>query len=302
MKVLLTGANGLLGQKIVEKLREREVIELIATGRGPNRNRKKTEYDYVDADITDYGSIRDIFVDYVPDVVINAAAMTHVDNCEKDREGCWAVNVKAVERLCDLCKEFQAKLIHVSTDFIFDGKDGPYDERGTPNPLSIYGRSKLRSEEVVIESGVPYAIVRTVLVFGVLHDGSHSDVVLWAKRALEEGNPINVVNDQFRTPTLAEDLATGVITVLMKDKEGIYNISGAEQMSIVDLVRRVASFWKLDASLITEVTSDVLNQPAARPPVTGFILLKAQTELGYRPHSFMESLEIVDRQLAGKFD
>ncbi len=301
-KILLTGANGLLGQKLIWKLRTRDAVELLTTGRGPNRNIVKTGYRYSECDVTDYSSLRRIFETFKPSIVINAAAMTNVDLCEKERELCWSVNVKAVEYLATLCRDYSACLIHISTDFIFDGKAGPYDERAIPAPLSIYGRSKLRSEEIVQESGVEHILVRTVLVFGVAPDGSARNVVLWAKKALEEKQKINVVNDQWRTPTLAEDLAVGIITLAMKGNRGIFNISGSEMINILDLVRRVAAFWKLDATLINEVSSETLNLPAIRPLRTGFIILKAQTELGYHPHSFHEGLEIVDRQLKGFFD
>ncbi|MEM7040306.1 MAG: sugar nucleotide-binding protein, partial [Bacteroidota bacterium] len=186
---------------------------------------------------------------------------------------------------------------HVSTDFIFDGEDGPYAEKTKPNPLSYYGLCKLKGEQAVIEAGIPFAIVRTILVYGLVSDMSRSNIVLWAKGALERGEAINVVNDQWRSPTLNEDLADGIILVAMKEKTGIYHISGPETMSIVEIVRAIAEHWGLDQNLITEISSKTLNQRAARPPKTGFIILKAQTELGYKPHTFREGLAIVEKRL-----
>jgi dTDP-4-dehydrorhamnose reductase len=121
--------------------------------------------------------------------------------------------------------------------------------------------------------------------------------VLWAKGALEKGKPINVVDDQFRSPTLAEDLADGCILAVDHNATGIYNISGKDQFAIIDLVREVADHYGLDKSLINPVSSETLNQPAKRPPVTGFILDKARRELGYEPHSFKEGMALMDAQI-----
>ena len=142
-----------------------------------------------------------------------------------------------------------------------------------------------------------WAIARTVLVYGVADKMSRSNIVLWAKDALEKGKAINVVNDQWRTPTLAEDLEDGCISIAKQKAKGFYNISGEDFMSIDELVKRVADFWNLEASIISTVSSDTLNQPAKRPPRTGFILKKAKSELGYKPHSFEEGLAVVDQQL-----
>jgi dTDP-4-dehydrorhamnose reductase len=126
---------------------------------------------------------------------------------------------------------------------------------------------------------------------------SRSNVVLWAKSALEKGDKINVVDDQFRSPTLAEDLAMGCFLIAEKEATGIYNLSGKDTMSILELVQTVADFYGLDKSLINPIKSNTLNQPAKRPPITGFILDKAKNELGYNPHSFLEGLQILDSQL-----
>ena len=122
-------------------------------------------------------------------------------------------------------------------------------------------------------------------------------IVLWAKDALTKGQKINVVDDQFRSPTLAEDLADGCILIADKGATGIYHLSGQETMSILELVYTVADYFKLDRSLITPSKSDTLNQAAKRPPYTGFIIDKAKHDLGYNPHSFVAGLELLDEQL-----
>ena len=248
-------------------------------------------------DITDKNEIEETFEYVKPDVVINTAAMTNVDACEDDKEGCWKLNVDAVQYLTNACEKYNSHLIHVSTDFIFDGKEGPLTEEAIPNPISYYGESKLAAEEIVKKATCKWSIARTVLVYGVVDNMSRSNIVLWAKGALETGKELTVVDDQFRTPTLAEDLAHGCILIAQKGAEGIYNISGEEYMCIIDLVKRVAKFYGLDENLVKPVSSSTLNQKAARPPKTGFILDKAKNDLGYKPSSFEEGLSIVDIQM-----
>ena len=295
--ILITGSNGLLGQKLVHKLKGNPEINLIATSKGPNRISTSTGYVYQELDITKQEEVEAIFKKYKPHVLINTAAMTNVDACESDNEGCWQLNVTAVEYLVKAAEKNATHLIHLSTDFVFDGEHGPYKEDDTPNPLSYYGESKLASEKLVEKATTLWSIVRTIIVYGVAENMSRSNIVLWAKGALEKGEPLTIVNDQFRSPTLAEDLADGCILIAERKAQGVYHLSGKDLMSIDDLVRRVAHFFNLDTAIIQEISSASLNQAAKRPPKTGFTLSKAIKELDYKPHSFEEGLAIVSRQL-----
>lgn len=297
-KILVTGSNGLLGQKIVYKLKNRTDVELIATARGENRLLNQKGYQYFSLDIGVKANV-DAVIDAVkPDYIIHTAAMTQVDDCELDHAACDRANVDAVQYIVDAAECNNCHLVHISTDFIFNGKEGPYDEEGVADPLSYYGNAKWKGEQIVQKSKLKWAILRTVLVYGIVDNMSRSNIVLWAKAALEKGTPINVVDDQFRSPTLAEDLADGCILAVEKNASGIYNISGKDQFSIIDLVKAVADYYGLDKSLINPVSSETLNQAAKRPPITGFILDKAKRDLGYNPHSFQESIALMEKQLA----
>jgi dTDP-4-dehydrorhamnose reductase len=298
MKVLITGSNGLLGQKLIEHYKAQSVHQLVATARGEDRFAHKGGYVYESLDITNEAEVKRVLALHKPDAVINTAAMTNVDACETEREACDDLNVNAVKYLVQACNEIGAHLVHVSTDFIFDGTHGPIDENEKPAPLSYYGHSKLLAEEQVMNFSKSWSIARTVLVFGIVSDMSRSNIVLWAKGALEIGKQINVVSDQFRTPTLAEDLANGCALIAEKKASGIYNISGRDFMSVFDLVYRVADFWKLDKSLLKISTSEGIKQPAKRPPITGFRIDKAVRELGYNPRSFEEGLALLNEQLS----
>jgi dTDP-4-dehydrorhamnose reductase len=297
-KILVTGVNGLLGQKIVYKLKNRTDVEMIATARGENRLLSQKGYQYFSLDIGDKANVDAVINAVKPDYIIHTAAMTQVDDCELDHAACDLVNVDAVQYIVDAAERNNCHLVHISTDFIFNGKEGPYDEEGVADPLSYYGNAKWKGEQIVLSSKLKWAILRTVLVYGIVDNMSRSNIVLWAKGALEKGDPINVVDDQFRSPTLAEDLADGCILAVEKNASGIYNISGKDQFSIIDLVKAVADYYGLDKSLINPVSSETLNQAAKRPPITGFILDKAIRDLGYNPHSFQEGIALMEKQLA----
>ena len=299
-KILITGSNGLLGQKLVYALLKRKDVLVIATSSGDNRLIHKDGYTYESLDITKKSAVENIFKTYQPDVIINTAAMTNVDACETKREECWAINVTAVQNIVEVisANKNTCHLIHLSTDFIFDGEKGSeYVETDIPNPQSYYALSKFESEKVLQKSKINWAIARTIIVYGIVDNMSRSNIVLWAKDALTKGQKINVVDDQFRSPTLAEDLADGCILIADIKAKGIYHLSGPKTMSILELVYKVADFWKLDKSLITPSKSNNLNQAAKRPPRTGFDISKAKRELGYAPHSFEEGLKILDSQL-----
>jgi dTDP-4-dehydrorhamnose reductase len=295
MKILVTGSGGLLGQKLAALLTHNKNVTPILTAR------KKITLPFADdihaLDITDAVAVDNALARFTPDVVINTAAMTMVDHCELHQEECWRANVTSVENLIQSCEKYNAHLMHVSTDFIFDGSFGPLDESAKPNPVNYYGKSKLAAEEFVKKSKTRWSIIRTVLVYGITADMSRSNIVLWVKQSLEQGKAIKVVNDQWRTPTLAEDLAMGCYLAAIKNAQGIYHISGKDFMSPYEIAIRTADYFKLDKSLISPTDSSQFTQPARRPPKTGFIIDKARRDLGYEPHTFSEGLHLLSTQM-----
>ena len=297
MKFLITGSNGLLGQKLVANLGITQ-HSVLATGRGECRILKMpANVLYGMCNISDAEIVMQVFSEFKPDVVIHSAAMTNVDECELNPEQCHLQNVIATQNVIHACEMVGAHLIHLSTDFIFDGTSGPYSEMDKPNPISIYGQSKLDAETQVQKARCPWSIVRTVLVYGIAPGLSRSNIILWVKASLEQGKEIQVVDDQFRTPTLAEDLATGCISIAEKKAEGIFNISGKDFLTPYEMAIQTADFFSLNKELIKQATAATFTQPAKRPPRTGFDISKAVKELGYNPHSFLEGIEILANQL-----
>ncbi len=293
--ILITGSNGLLGQKLVHLLKEKNNV--IASSKGSCLISNQSDFIYHSLDITDEEAIFETFEKYKPDAVINTAAMTNVDGCEDQKELCDKINVRAVEYLSKACEQYDTHLIHISTDFIFDGENGPYSEDDIANPLSYYGLSKWKSEKVLQDSSCKWAILRTIILYGIAESLQRNNIVLWGRKALKEGQTLNIIDDQFRSPTLAEDLAQACRLVVEKQATGIYNASGKDIMSIYEMVERMADFYQCDKSQINRISSSTLNQKAKRPPKTGFLLNKIINQLGYAPHSFEEGLALLEKQI-----
>jgi len=297
-KILITGANGLLGQKIIKEILIEGKYNAIATGRGDCR--LPTEwggYIYEEMDITKISEVMDVFKVYAPDYVIHAASMTDVDRCEVNRHACFEQNVTATLNIMKGSAMAKSHLIFISTDFIFDGKNGPYDELAKPNPLNYYGKTKTDTEVAIQDYKYNWTIVRTNLVYGIAHDMSRSNIILWVKKGLEQKKELSLVDDQFRTPTLAEDLANGCLLIVEKNATGIFNISGDELLTPYDMAIMTATFFELNPERIKKTDSSIFTQVATRPLKTGFNISKAKNILGFKPKSFTEGIAILAKQI-----
>jgi dTDP-4-dehydrorhamnose reductase len=292
MKILVTGANGLLGQHLVKLLLEQTNDTIIATGKGESRLpfTAANRLHYFSLDIRDAVTATDFYLKQRPDIIVHAAALTQVDEGELNKVRCWDTNVTATRFLIEAAKQFNPYFIFVSTDFVFDGEKGNYTEEAIAEPVNYYGSSKRAAEKAVLESGLHSAIVRTCLVYGNILQGNRSNIISWVKDNLQQGKKIKVVTDQWRTPTYVTDLAKGILLLIEKRATGIFHISGEELMTPYDIATAVAAHLQLNASLIEKADAATFTQPAKRPAKTGFIIDKAKKELGYQPVSFMEGL------------
>ncbi len=297
MKILITGSNGLLGQKLV-KLFLQESIHFVATSSGVNRNPDCPSENYQSLDITNKSQVDQIVLALNPTGIIHTAAMTNVDECEVNILACHRVNVMGTAYLFEAAKKVNAHFQLLSTDFVFDGEKGNYREEDAVGPLSVYAQSKVDAERLLqLSSYSNWSIVRTIIVYGTGNNLSRSNIVLWAREALKKGDPLNIVDDQFRAPTWADDLAKGCFTIIERQHLGIFHLSGPETYAIIDLVKKIADHYRLDTQHISPVSSSTLNQAAKRPPKTGFDLMKARTLLDYTPISLEASLSLLDQEL-----
>ena len=293
-RICITGGNGLLGSKIIAAAKE--AYGLISIDLQEHSLSRAHDLEYIRGDVTD----KEFFLHQVershPDVVIHAAAFTDVDGCEREKDKAWDVNVEGTRNVALACKTLGIKMIHLSTDYVFDGKSGPYDEEDEPNPVGHYGKTKLESEQVVRELLDDFVIARTMVLYGYA-PGEQTNFVIWLVEQLRSGERVRIVDDQFGTPTLADDLARALIVLYEKDARGLYNTVGSEWLSRYDFAIRIAEIFKLDASLIVRITTAELNQDANRPLRSGLRIDKIRRGFGVEFSSVSEGLRIVKQQM-----
>ena len=292
MNILLTGANGFLGQVLCRQLIAKG-WNLTATGKGPSRIPDPGDnYVYVEMDFTDPFQVHDVFDKYKPSVVIHAGAITQADQCEQEQWQAYLVNVEGVVNMLLNAEEQQSFFIFISTDFVFDGAGEMYSEEDEPRPVNFYGRTKMEAEDAVKEYEHHWAIVRTSLVYGG-KTNSRGNIVSIVKEKLEKAETYKVVDDQFRTPTYVEDLASGIIQIITRKATGIYHLSGSEVLTPWQLAKMVAIESGYDDSNLIRVTAADFSQPARRPANTSLNIQKAVKVLEYAPRSFTTALRLV---------
>ena len=256
----------MLGQKLVKLFLAKPGYEVHALSRGENRIKQQEGYQFHSIDLLDKEALHSLLGRIEPGAIIHTAAMTNVDACELQPEDCDLMNIGLVRSLLAYCEPNGVYLVHLSTDFIFDGEKGTiYTEEDVANPVNHYGLSKWRSEELVRKSKVSHAILRTILVYGMVDRNDRSNIVLWVKNSLEKGEVIRVVTDQLRMPTYAEDLAEACFLAVRKRSTGVFNVSSNTLMSIYEIALSVADAFGLDKSLIRPVPTSDLSLPAKRP-------------------------------------
>ena len=296
-RVLITGSNGLLGQKLVNLFTNVDGFEVFALSHGKNRNITAKDYSYYNIDITNTNKVKKLLNSIKPNYIINAAAITNVDQCEKEKKLCDKVNVEAVKTLVNFCKKNKSHLIHISTDFIFDGNSGPYAEDDKPNPINYYGLSKMRSEQLIIQANINYTLLRTILVYGIVDNMTRNNIVLFVKEALENGKEVTMVDDQYRMPTLVDDLAKACLLAIQRKAYGVFHISSNQMLSIYEMALQIAEVFELDNIYIKRIATNQLKQIAKRPIKTGFDLTKAKKQLGFPASTFKERLQVFKNQL-----
>lgn len=290
MKTLIIGANGFTGRRILQSLSRQGIYELTGCSLHedilPGNN-----YRFVQADMNNHPTIDRLIAEIRPDVVINGSALSVPDYCESHHEEAYAANVLAVENIARCCERAGSRFIHLSTDFVFDGKKAElYTETDIPAPVNYYGISKYQGEQAVAANCSNYANVRVVVVYGKALPGQHGNILQLVKNRLQAGQEIRVVSDQYRTPTWVQDIADGVEKLMHISQNGIWHICGDECLSIADIAYRVADYFKLDRSLIVPVTTEEMNEATPRPRFSGLSIEKAKRILGYAPHSLEEGM------------
>ncbi|HLW29352.1 MAG TPA: SDR family oxidoreductase [Brumimicrobium sp.] len=296
-KILITGSNGLLGQSLVKYCLDYK-IDFLASANTRNKFSLCPDNRFTILDITKSDQVKDVIDRYQPTHIINTAAMTNVDACEDNVEACYAVNYYGVENILNAIEKTNIHLTQISTDFVFDGEKTLYTEDDTTKPLSEYGKSKWKAENLLVESNYKeVAILRTSILYGTGEALKKSNIFNWAIKQLRAGNELKIVNDQFRTPTFVDDLVQACIKVVDKRAVGIYNIAGADLRSMYDFILLVAEYVGVNKNLVQAINSNDLNQKALRPRSSGLLITKAKQEIGYQPTDFVETLFDIDQAI-----
>ena len=286
--VLITGANGLLGQKLCRDFSNS--YKTVATDLHPQSRVSLPNLSYETLDLTDSRALEFHVRFYEPSLVINAASCTDVDLCEINQSEAWAVNVGGVKNLVNVCRERRIKLIHFSTDYVFDGENGPYSEDDPPNPVNFYGKTKLESENLIKQSGIDSLIVRTNVLYG-FGEKANKNFLIWLLERLSAGGQIQVVTDQFNNPTLADNLSECILEMAERNLSGIFHIGGAEYLSRYDFALKVAQKFGFDNVHISPIKTEALKQKAKRPLRGGLTIEKAQSLLETKLLNVEEGLD-----------
>ncbi|MBK8552851.1 MAG: SDR family oxidoreductase [Ignavibacteria bacterium] len=291
----MAGANGLLGQAITSVFSRESDFEIIQTS-AEEKSYLDYGFPYKTMDITLKDDVKKVVEFYEPDIIINCAAFTNVDKCETERELSWKINVDGVKNLIIAARRVNSKIVHFSSDYIFDGKSGPYSEESVPNPISFYGREKLAAENALITSDIKFTVIRTLVLYGI-GNNVKPNFALWMLEELKNNRPVNIVTDQISNVTMIDDLAFGTLKLIEKDCTGIYNIAGADILSRYEFAMKMCEVFKLKKELVLPITTASLNQPAPRPLKSGLIILKMESELGFKPMDSLEGLRLLKVQL-----
>ncbi len=295
MKVLITGCNGLLGQNSI--LCAPAGVTMFGIDIHDTAF-SALPFNYAQVNITDRAALTEYVLSCRPDAILHTAGYTHVDNAEIEKERCWRTNVDGTENLVYAAKKVEARLVYISTDYVFDGKNGPYDEEARPNPLGYYAKSKLAAENVVIASELNYAIVRIMVLYGT-GAGLRDNFVTWLIKKLRSNQEVRIVDDQVGNTTLASELAVALWKVLKSQKTGIYNIAGDEILDRYAFALKVAEVFDLDKSLISPVKTEQLQQRAPRPLRSGLRIDKASDEFNITMSKTSDALRKFKRQFDG---
>jgi len=285
-RILITGANGMLGENCVQLLQSEGV--LLATDLQPQLL-SSVPVKYRPLNITAEDEVRTVLTEFKPDWVVNCAAYTGVDGSEDHREQAWEVNVTGVRNIIDNLLSLGGQIIQISTDYVFDGQSGPYDENAAVNPINYYGQTKLASEHLIVESGLPYVILRTNVLFGNATNPSAS-FVHWVVTRLTRHEYITVVTDQYGNPTWTNGLAEAIRQVIRDGKTGLFNYGGADYVNRYDFALQIADVYQLERGFIKPITTRELNQKAPRPLRAGLVCEKIEHTLGLKLYTLREAL------------
>lgn len=289
MKLIITGANGFLGQHLAMYMYN-DLYDIYPVSRGVKRIPKEV-IPYYQLELTDKQAVLNFVSQIKPDCIIHTAAMSKPDECFYNQAECILQNVTATEYLIEAAQQVSARFIYVSTDFIY-GEGGPHSEDAIPAPLNFYGESKLMAENLVKNSGLRHNIIRPVFIYGAHWDGMRPSFIQWVKLNLEANKKIKVVTDQLRTPTYVGDICKGIDLLMQHETNEDFHFAGSDILSPYEMAVLVAKVLGFNKDLIEPVTADSFPEIVKRAKKSGLKIEKAFTILGYQPQSYEEGVRL----------
>jgi dTDP-4-dehydrorhamnose reductase len=286
MKLLITGASGLYGSKLAEiaEIRGHEIYSF-------NNQHPATHGKPIQIDISDKTKVKTEIEKINPEIIIHAATMTDVDECEQNRELVWKINVDGTDAVAQAAKQTGSFLIYISTDYIFDGEKGCYKETDQPSPLNFYAYTKLKAEEHVKTTVAEYCIARPSVIYGAQPAAGKENFALWVLNKLNKKEQANVFADQWNTPTLNTSLAEMTLEIAERKLTGTYHLSGATRISRYDFAKALAKNFELDQSLLNPSSIKDFAFPAKRPKDSSLNTNKANLTLQNKPLTIEQALE-----------
>ncbi|MFQ6068742.1 MAG: dTDP-4-dehydrorhamnose reductase [Candidatus Bathyarchaeia archaeon] len=270
-KVLVTGASGLLGSKIVDKAEKKYIVY-------PTHATRPLFPNSLEMNITSESEVEHVFSQVEPDVVIHTAAETNVDKCEENKNHALKVNAEGTKNLAKACKQVNAKIVYISTDYVFDGEKGLYTEEDEPNPVNYYGLTKLMGEKYVTELCGNFVILRTSVLYGVHPE--KPNFTMWVITALKEKKPLTIVKDHYNSPTFAANFAEVILEIVNKRLEGVYHTAGSERISRYEFALKIAEAFNFNSSLIKPIKmSELKAWKAKRPKDSSLCVDKIKKEI-----------------------
>lgn len=287
MRVVVAGANGLVGARVASLLAARG-HDVLGLGRGPRR--AVGAWTYASCDVASELELREALTPHRPELVLNAAAMTEVDACEKDRRQAFAANVLAPAHLARIAQEHGAHLVHVSTDYVFDGNDGPYDEEALPNPHGVYATTKHMGEQTVRTLAPSWTIARTAVVYGWPAAG-RANFGSWLVGSLVEGKEVKLFEDQFVSPSHADNVAAMVVELGERKLAGVWNVAGADTVNRMQYARALCEVFSFNLKLLVPTRLAELKLASPRPLRSGLKPEKTTAALSAKPLELGPSLQ-----------
>jgi dTDP-4-dehydrorhamnose reductase len=280
---LVIGASGQIGEHCLNALRASGESHAAGTYRQHHRE------GLVQLDITDARGVNDLVAQLRPKIIYLAACVANVDYCETHPDVAYQTNVRGVANVVQAANQAGCKLVYLSSEYIFDGHSGPYDERAATNPLSVYGWQKLAAEHYIAAFAEHWLIIRTTVVYSWESQGKN--FVYRLRSSLLDGKTINVPCDQISSPTYAPDLVDAILQLTAQDARGVFNVAGPRVVNRFDFAVSAASAFDLDPKLVIPVKTSSLAQPALRPLNAGLIVTKVERALGRPMKDFSTALK-----------